>query len=242
MNDFAKSLEDITVVALCGGKGERLRPFTDTVPKPLVELHGRPLLEHLLSFLSASGLRKFAICTGYKAEAIHEFVARKGAAFGELHCVDSGESAAMCDRVLDARKRIRGRALVCYGDTLANVSVPALVAAHEASGAKATVAVYPLTSPFGIVAFDERHRVTQLQEKPVLPYWINIGFLLLEPEALDRLRRGTDLVSYMDQLATDSSLGVFLHSGQHLTVNTEKERADAEKEIEFFTLMEGKTS
>jgi glucose-1-phosphate cytidylyltransferase len=237
------ALGDITVLALCGGKGERLRPFTDKLPKPLVELNDRPLLEHLLGLLAGAGLRRFALCTGYKAPAIEEFVNRHPShPWGEVTCVDSGEDASMTDRLLSVRHLVKGRALICYGDTIANVDVADLVRTHEASGALATVTVYPLRSSFGVVSFDERLRVTRFEEKPQLPYWINIGFVVCEPAALDRLEPGRDLVSYLESFCPDGSLGVYRHTGKHLTVNTEKERADAEREIEFFTVMEGKTS
>ncbi len=236
-------LDDITVVALCGGRGERLRPFTDTLPKPLVELNGRPLIEHLLGLLASAGLRRFVICTGYKAEAIEEFVRqRNNPSWGQVTCVNSGEDASMTDRVLAARSLVKGRALICYGDTIANVDIAALLRAHETLGAQATVTVYPLRSSFGVVSFDEHSRVTRFEEKPQLPYWINIGFVACERQALDRLQPGQDMVTYLESLCPEGALGVYKHTGKHLTVNTEKERAEAERDIEFFTVMEGKTS
>ncbi len=146
-------LSDVTAVLLCGGKGERLRPFTEHFPKPLVPLNGKPLLQHLLSYLSLQGVRRFVLCTGYKAEAIARFVEELALPQGlEVVCVDSGEAASMADRVLDARKHVSGRALICYGDTLANVDLDSLARRHVESGALATVTVYPLRSPYGIVS------------------------------------------------------------------------------------------
>ena len=237
----AHPLADVTAVLLCGGKGERLRPFTEHFPKPLVPLNGKPLLQHLLRFLSLQGVRRFVLCTGYKAEAISRFMEENPLPPGHsVVCVDSGENASMADRVLDARKHASGRALVCYGDTLANVDLGSLARHHARSGALATVTVYPLRSPYGIVSLaGDTDRVSGLLEKPVLPYWINIGFILCEPAALDELRRGTDLVTFLASLAGSGAVRAHKHQGKHLTVNTEKERTEAEGEIEFFTLLEG---
>jgi glucose-1-phosphate cytidylyltransferase len=234
-------LSDLTAVLLCGGKGERLRPFTEHLPKPLVPLHGKPLLWHLMRYLSLRGVRRFVLCTGYKAEAIIRFVEETPLPSAErVECVDSGEGASMADRVLDARRHVRGRALVCYGDTLANVDLPALARHHAETGALATMTVYPLHSPYGIVALEDgSDRVRGLREKPVLPYWINIGFILCEPAALDLMERGADLVTFLGTLAGREALRAHRHQGKHLTVNTEKERSEAEGEIEFFTLLEG---
>ena len=129
---------------------------------------------------------------------------------------------------------------VCYGDTLANVDVRGLLASHRASGALATLTTYPLRSPFGVVRFDESGRVSDFEEKPALPYWINIGFILCEPEALEHLRPGSDMPAFLSSLAAEGGLYAYRHTGKHLTVNTEKERADAEVEmVEFFTYMDG---
>ncbi len=236
----APPLQDVTAVLLCGGKGERLRPFTESLPKPLVPLNGRPLLQHLLRYLSLQGVRRFVLCTGYKAEAIARFVEEHPLPPDHsVVCVDSGE-ASMADRVLDARPHVPGRALICYGDTLANVDLTALAGEHSASGALATVTVYPLRSPYGIVSLRSgSDQVVELEEKPVLPYWINIGFLLCNPEGLDCLQRGTDLVAFLRTLAGRGAGQAHRHQGKHLTVNTEKERSEAEGEIEFFTLLEG---
>lgn len=235
MND----VDALTAVLLCGGKGERLRPFTESLPKPLVPLRGRPLLAHLLDFLESQGVRRFVLCVGYKADAIRLYLAENPRTSSEVIIVDSGAEASMTTRVLDARPHVRGRALVCYGDTLANVDLRALLAGHRAAGALATVTVHPLRSPFGVVVVDESgDSVRGLEEKPVLPYWINIGYIVCEPEALELMAPGTDLVSYLGTLAEKKRLRAHRHHGRHLTVNTEKERSEAEQEVEFFTLPE----
>lgn len=232
-------MSDLTAILLCGGKGERLRPFTETLPKALVPLNGEPLLWHLLRYLAAEGVSRFVACVGYKAEAIEGFLGERGEPSWDVACVNSGD-ASMTDRILDARGHVRGRALICYGDTLANVDVRGLLESHRASGALATLTTYPLHSPFGIVRFDESGRVSDFAEKPELPYWINIGFIVCEPEALGHLRRGSDMPSFLSSLAAAGGLHAYRHTGKHLTVNTEKERADAEVEmVEFFTYMDG---
>jgi len=120
------------------------------------------------------------------------------------------------------------------------VDLGSLARRHTESGALATMTVYPLQSPYGIVSLEkDTDRVSGLLEKPVLPYWINIGFILCEQAALDSMRRGTDLVTFLSSLAERGAVRAHRHQGKHLTVNTEKERNEAEGEIEFFTLLEG---
>jgi glucose-1-phosphate cytidylyltransferase len=233
-------MRDVTAILLCGGKGERLRPLTESVPKPLVPLRGKPLLEHLLTYLHAEGFRRFVLCVGYKAEMVEAFLAEHRLPGAETVCVNSGERASITDRLFDARAHVPERALVCYGDTLANVDFTELRRTHVDAGLDATLTVHPLQSPFGIVEVTEDGRVTGFSEKPVLPHWINIGFLLCEPAALARLRRGSDMPDYLAKLAADRRLGVHRHRGRHLTVNTEKDRGEAELLItDFYTLPRG---
>ena len=181
------------------------------------------------------------LCTGYLAESIERFTREACHPSWRVTCVNSGD-ASMTDRILDALPHAEGRALVCYGDTLANVDLASLARQHDASGAAATLTVYPLHSPFGIVSSGPEGQVLEFLEKPLLPYWINIGFLLCEPRAFAGLARGSDMVPFLNGLARDKALYVYRHEGKHLTVNTEKERAEAESNIEFFTLPEGAAS
>ena len=153
-------------------------------------------------------------------------------------CVNSGD-ASMIDRILDASSHVGARARVCYGDTLANVDIGALLSLHCASDAAATLTIYPLHSPFGIVDADAEGRVIAFAEKPRLPYWINIGYLLCEREAFSAMRRGTDIDEFLSALARVGRLYAYRHSGKHLTVNTEKERTQAEEQIvEFLTVLD----
>ena len=236
---MTEEVSQLTAILLCGGKGERLRPFTETMPKAMVPLNGEPLLSHLLRYLINAGIKRFVICVGHKAEGIESFLNENYAHSKQITCVNSGD-ASMTDRLLDARAHVRGRALVCYGDTLANVDLARLLRDHEQSGALATLTVYPLHSPFGVVHFDESMRATAFAEKPKLPYWINIGFLLCEPAAFDFVSRGSEMPEFLSALAAAGVLYTHAHAGKHLTVNTEKDRAQAETEmIEFYTYMGG---
>jgi NDP-sugar pyrophosphorylase family protein len=231
-------MSEPTAVILCGGKGERLKPFTDQLPKALVPLHGKPLLYHLMNYLSAAGISRFVLCVGYKAECIEQFLRESAKPDWHVECVNSGD-AAMADRILDARPHIAGPALICYGDILANVDLVALQREHASSGALATLTVYPLHSPFGIIQFDPANRITELAEKPILPYWINIGFMLCEARALDNLEHGTDLMDFSKSLAKAGTLFAYQHRGRHLTINTEKERMLAEAQMtDFATVMD----
>ncbi|MBX3745401.1 MAG: nucleotidyltransferase family protein [Verrucomicrobiae bacterium] len=223
-------VEDLTAILLCGGKGERLRPLTENCPKPLVPLAGKPILQHLIESLRAGGIERFVFCVGYRAEMIRTFLAAQFPESVGIRVVDSGD-ASMTDRLLDAQPHVPGRALVCYGDTLANVDLSALLDAHRRRNALATLATFPFESPYGVVDTDDDGRIDRFREKPVLPYWINIGYLVLEPAAWHPLERGSDMPAFLARLAATGRLYAHRHEGRHLTVNTEQDRALAERQL-----------
>jgi glucose-1-phosphate cytidylyltransferase len=231
-------MRNLSAIVLCGGKGERLRPFTDSVPKTLVPLKERPLLHHLLRSLYQAGIRHFVLCVGHKAEAIEKFIRDSTPTAWRIDCVNSGD-ASMSDRILHALEYVSGPVLICYGDTIANINIGALQTEHKASKALATLTVYPLHSQFGIVEVGNDGRVIDIVEKPVLPHWINIGYMICEPEAFQCLCPETDLPTFAATLAKAGKLHAYQHHGKHATVNTEKERREAEEEmLEFFTVLE----
>jgi len=231
-------MSDVTAVILCGGKGERLRPFTEHLPKPLVPLNGKPILQYLLEYLARSGVRHFVLCTGYKAECIDQFVRDQRDPSWDIRCVNSGD-ATMTQRLKDAWPHVQDKALICYGDTLANVNLERLRQRHRQTGAIATMALYRPHSPFGVVKFDRARRIHSFIEKPPLPHWINIGFILCHAkQTAEYLQAAPNMVDFLSGLAASGKMFAYEHSGKHLTINTEKERQQAESEIEFLSILD----
>jgi glucose-1-phosphate cytidylyltransferase len=232
-------MSEITAVILCGGRGERLRPFTEHLPKALVPLNGRPILHHLMAYLTHSGVKRFVLCTGYKAECIEQFVRDQCDPEWDVRCVNSGD-ATMTQRMRDAWPHVREQALVCYGDTLANVNVSGLQRRHRKSGALATISLYRPHNPFGVIKFDRQRRVRSFAEKPRMSQWVNIGFILCEtPAILEFLQPACDMVEFLDALTEAGKLFAYEHSGKHITINTEKERQQAENEVvEFLSVLD----
>ena len=232
-------MSDITAVILCGGKGERLRPFTEHLPKPLLPLNGRPILYHLMDYLSRWGIERFVLCTGYMAECVEQFVRDQCDPQWDVRCVNSGD-ATMTQRLRDAWPHVKEQALICYGDTLANVSISALQRRHSKTGAVATISLYRPNNPFGVVKFDRQRRVSAFLEKPRLSQWINIGYILCQASTTEEyLGPAEDMVEFLSALAAAGKLFAYQHSGKHLTINTPKERQQAESEvIEFLSVLD----
>jgi glucose-1-phosphate cytidylyltransferase len=233
----------VKVIILCGGKGHRLRPLTSSLPKPLVQLNGKPILRHVIDFYIDKGFHDFILCTGFNARAISDFIlTQKFKATIEIS--DVGEDAGMLKRIYEARHLIDGRAIVTYGDTFINVDSRHVLKKHVRSRKQATITIADIRSPFGLVMVGARDRVTSFEEKPTFLYYI--GHMILEKGMLDDL--GLDLLSLPDgeglialfqRLIKTKKLNAYKHKGLNITFNTLHEHQKAEEEfIKFYTEQE----
>ena len=142
------------VLILCGGRGTRL---DGERPKPLVEVGGRPILEHVIAIYAAQGFREFMLLTGHGGEAVAEWAAGDP----RLECVDTGLDTPTGGRVHAVRDRLREPFCLTYADGVADIDLDALRARHERSGALATMTVVRPELPFGVAVAQRmpRHRV-----------------------------------------------------------------------------------
>ncbi len=182
-------------VIMAGGKGTRLGELTRTVPKPMLPVAGRPILEHLVLHLVGSGVRRVLLSVAYLAEQIEDHFG-DGSAFGcsigylrEEPDRPLGTGGALA--LVEQEDRERGPLLVLNGDLVTRFSVDGLLDAHQASGAAATVALrrYAHEVPFGVLEVED-DRLLRIIEKPAVTWPVNAGIYMLEPRLLARVPTG----------------------------------------------------
>jgi len=203
------------VVILCGGRGTRLRERTESVPKALVEIGGRPILWHVIQIYAAQGFDRFLLATGYMGEAVAEFAAAERWPDGvQVECVDTGLDTPTGGRVRALGERLGGEAFCAtYADGVADVDLGALLEFHRAQGALATVTVVRPDLQWGVAELDG-DEVTGFVEKPGSEHWINGGFFCLEPGVLDYLDADSVLEREpLSRLAAERELRAFRHEG-----------------------------
>jgi glucose-1-phosphate cytidylyltransferase len=203
------------VVILCGGRGTRLRERTESVPKPLVEIGGRPIVWHVIGIYAAQGFDRFLLATGYLGEQVEQFVAAEGWPSGiAVECVDTGLDTPTGGRIAALGGRLgEGTFCATYADGVADVDLGALVDGHREAGLAATVTVVRPNLQWGVAELDG-DRVTGFVEKPRSEHWINGGFFCFEPEALDSI--GADSVlerEPLERLAAAGRLRAHRHEG-----------------------------
>jgi glucose-1-phosphate cytidylyltransferase len=205
-----------SVVILCGGRGTRLREQTQTIPKPLVEIGGRPILWHVIRIYAEQGFDRFVLCTGHKGELIERFVREDGLPDGlRIDCVDTGEETPTGGRIALVDDRLDGeRFCVTYADGVADIDLAALLRFHAGHGALATMTVVQPELQFGVAELNGDGHVCGFTEKPRFEGWINGGFFCFEPGALEYV--GADSVlerEPLELLARDGQLRAFRHQG-----------------------------
>ena len=214
------------VAILCGGRGTRLQEHSPEVPKPLVEIGGRPILWHVIQIYAAHGLTRAVLATGYLGEMIRDYVDSESWPAGvEIECVDTGLDTPTGGRVAALADRV-GDTMFCatYADGVADIDLRALVGFHEGHGDLATVTVVRPRSQFGVAHLGEGDRVNAFQEKPHLDHWVNGGFFCFEPRVFDYLTDESVLEREpLEGLARDGVLHGFRHAGFWECMDTYKD-------------------
>lgn len=236
-------ISELDLVVLCGGKGTRLLPTTKQIPKALVPIKGKPIIDHVVGPYMEAGIRKLTLCVGYKGDQIRKhFDAPLAGA--QISFSDSGEAASMLRRIYDVKDQIGKTALVVYCDTFTDLDVEKFAAFHHANGGGISIVTAKITSPYGITSIEDDGRVGLFEEKPVNDYYIG-SFLIQRdtlndvPDDLLDLPDGGGLVNFFQLMIENNQLFAYQHEGSSITFNTHDERSRAEKELDnFFTLDE----
>jgi glucose-1-phosphate cytidylyltransferase len=215
-------------VILCGGRGTRAYPSTLEVPKPLLDVGGRPVLGHLLGIYAAQGFTDFVLAAGYLHEQVEAFAAGLPADWA-VEVVDTGVDTNTGGRVRRVADRVGDRFFLTYADGLGNVDLGALLAFHEGHPGAATVTTVPLPSQYGTFHFDETGRVHGFSEKPRLrDHPINAGFFVVDRRAFELWPEpGEDLErEVLPALGRRDELYAFPHPGFWRSMDTYKDAVD----------------
>ena len=225
-----KSRAKVKIILLCGGKGERLNPLTNEIPKPLLHIKQKPLLSYIIDHLAKYDLHDLIIATGYKSEKFIEYI-KECYPRSKYIISDSGD-ADIIKRIQDCTKYIDSDFMVLYGDTITNVNIHNLINYHFKTEKLATMTVWPMLSQFGIVNLTDNNDVIEFNEKPKLDKWINIGYFYFNYKLVEMIKEYDTYTDFLQAISKKKILNAFKHDGIHITVNTIKELTEAENNIE----------
>ena len=213
------------VVILCGGKGERLKEHTESIPKPLVEIGGKPILWHIMKIYSYYNYNDFVLCLGYKGEKIKDYFSQKNDENWNIDFEDTGLETNTGGRIKKIEKLIKtDDFLATYGDGVSDINIKKLYEFHKSHGKIATVTCTNLRSNFGIANIDKDSLINGFNEKPFVNMWINGGFFIFKRKIFDYLKEDSVLEQEpMQTLAGDNQLVAFKHYGFWECMDTYKD-------------------
>ena len=222
---------------LAGGYGKRLRPLTHNRPKPLVEIHGKPILFWQIDWLKKYGIKEVVLAVGYLKEKIIETVGSGRELGVKVSYVVEDEPLGTGGGLKNGESILRNedKFLVLNGDIIAEFNIKRLVDAVS-KDVVGSIALVPLPSPYGIVKFNpETMKIVEFAEKPLLrEYWINAGVYCFTPEIFSYLPdRGDIERTAFPKLASEGRLkGVTYTDALWKSIDTVKDVEEAERLLE----------
>jgi glucose-1-phosphate cytidylyltransferase len=215
----------LVTVILCGGRGTRAYPHTAEIPKPLMDVDGRPIVRHVMDIYAAQGNTRFVLAAGFKADMMVSYAAELPDEWS-VDVVDTGEDANKGERVRGVIEHVSDTFFLTYGDGVGNVDLGALSAFHRDHGGDATITVVPLPSQYGTLELGEAGRVRGFREKPkLMDHWINAGFMVVNRSAVDG-SSGDLEDDVLPALSAQDRLYAYRHEGFWKSMDTYKDAMD----------------
>lgn len=183
----------VNAVIMAGGFGTRLHPLTEHMPKPMLEVDGRPIIEHIVDHLKDSGIRDIKVTTHFMPEMIRGHFG-DGHAFGVKISYLNEETPLGTAGALGLMPRPAETTMIINGDILTKVDFNSFIAYHYDNHADMTIAVtrYAMMLPYGVVDSDGE-RIISIREKPKMNFLVNAGIYLMEPIVYDYVPQGTSM-------------------------------------------------
>ena len=241
------------VIILAGGFGTRLSEYTESIPKPMVSIGGRPILWHIMRTYAYYGHKDFFVALGYKSEQIKEYFLNYNALnsdftietlTGKIKILQSEENdwnVTLSDTGLDSMtggrvKRLQSLIgnetfMLTYGDGVSNIDLDALLKFHKSHGKMVTVSAVRPSARFGEIQMNG-HKVVSFQEKPqTTKSWINGGYFIIEPEFFEFIESDTTILERepLERVASIGELMAFHHEGYWQCMDTKRDRDHLEE-------------
>ena len=244
------------VVILAGGLGTRLMEETESRPKPMVEIGGKPILWHIMKIYEKFGFNDFVICLGYKATFIKEYffnyylhnsdvtielaknsleVHYSNTESFKVTLIDTGLKTNTAGRIKRIQKHLDNQTfMLTYGDGVGDVNIDKLLTFHKSHGKLATLTTVQIPGRYGNIQMEKDGKVERFQEKPEGDgMWINAGFFVLEPSIFDYLEGDMDSIQWekgpLINIANDEQLIAFRHRGFWKAMDALRDRIELEE-------------
>lgn len=239
-------------VILAGGYGTRLSEVTDLIPKPMVEINGKPILWHIMKIYSSFGYNDFVILLGYKGYVIKEYFANyflhssdveinlqdnsveilnSSSEPWKITLIDTGQNTMTGGRVKRIEKLVGNESFfLTYGDGVSDINIEDLLREHRKNGAAITMTSVQPDGRFGTFESRSDGKVSRFLEKPRGDgSWINGGFFVCEPKVFNYIKNGDSTIfeqEPLQEMASEGELYTYRHNGFWKCMDTLKDKND----------------
>ena len=214
------------VVLLAGGFGTRLSEYTKTIPKPMIDIGGKPMLLYIMEQYAKYGFKDFYIALGYRGELIKKFFNKKFFDWN-INLIETGINTMTGGRLKRLKNYIgKETFMMTYGDGLSNVNLKKLLKFHKKNNKLVTLTAVRPPARFGVIKF-KGHCVSYFKEKSKLDEgWINGGFFVMEPEFLKFIKNDNTYLERepLEKVTRKKQLVAFKHKGFWQCMDTKRDK------------------
>ncbi len=244
------------VVILSGGFGTRISEYTSIIPKPMIRIGGKPIIEHIMGIYGKYGYKDFYLALGYKSEVIKEYFHnydflnsnfkinlkdgkitpyKKHKKDWTINLIDTGINTMTGGRLKRLKEYIGDETfLLTYGDAVTDLNINKVVEFHKKHGKLVTVTGVRPPARFGELTINEKNEVLEFKEKPnIHAGWINGGFFVMEPKFLNYIDGDSCILEKnpLEKVAAENELLAFLHDGFWHCIDTKRDKDNLEEII-----------
>jgi glucose-1-phosphate cytidylyltransferase len=219
------------VIILAGGFGTRLSEYTKTIPKPMIEINGKPIIFHIMKLYAKYGYKDFYIALGYKGEIIKKFF-KKNFFDWKINFIETGKTTMTGGRLKRLKKYIGQETfMMTYGDGVSNINLKKLLKFHNKNKKIVTLTAVRPPARFGALKI-KGQTVSYFKEKSKLDEgWINGGFFVIEPEFFKFIKNDQTYLERepLEKVTKKKQLAAFKHSGFWQCMDTKRDKDKLDK-------------
>jgi len=215
------------VVLLAGGFGTRISEYTKTIPKPMIDIDGKPILFHIMKHYAKYGFKDFYIALGYKGEVIKKYFNKKKISDWNINLIETGKNTMTGGRLKRLKKYIGNETfMMTYGDGLSNLNLKNLLTFHNKNKKLVTLTAVRPPARFGAIKIKGQN-VSYFKEKSRLDEgWINGGFFVIEPDFLKSIKNDNTYLERepLEIISKKKQLAAFKHKGFWQCMDTKRDK------------------
>ncbi len=203
------------VIILAGGFGTRLSEYTNTIPKPMIQVGNKPILHHIMQFYANFGHTDFYVALGYKGEVIKKYFSNIDSDWN-INLIDTGANSMTGGRVKRLQKFIgKETFMLTYGDGLSDININNLVSFHKNHGKMVTISAVRPPARFGALKLKDSEVISFKEKSQLTESWINGGFFVMEPDFFEMLSSDETVLEKgpLEKVASTKELVAFRHEG-----------------------------